>query len=812
LYAVAVADPERLRGHAREARTLAGITHPTLTGLLDVVEAGGLLILVTPVPPGRPLADLPRPAPAETVCAVGLTVAGALAHAHDHGLPHGALSPTTIRITADRVVTVTELGVSDLLDRAGRAGPTAPRAATGDLYSLGLVLHWLAGGDLPPPQDRLFPGLAEPVAAVGRRAVDLDPARRHPTAHAFQAALACAAADALGADWPDHAGLTLRPEDLTATDDEPAAPEPGPPATVAVPRRRRPAPRARQRVLTRSRVAATGVPRSRPSRPGPVSADEIGTVDVGRPAALVAAAAARFHRALARATARVSRIGRAGRIATAITVSVGAIAIGLASTGAFSHPGPVARGPGTAGPTAAGPLGPPVVQVAVAEGFPAQKAAFSPDGRFLAFDGALWDVRDPAHPAELHRVTSPGGGFSAVSATAFSPDGRVIAFGDYGGHVLLDDIADPASPVPLGAPLTVTTGVAGQVLAVRAVAFSHDGHLLATAVDGGGIRLWDIRNPRAPRPAGPAFTISGVAPVTDGVPVTSLAFQPFGQVLAAANVAGAAGLWDVSHPATPRTLPVPSALGAQALSFSPDGRLLAAVSVGGEVDIWATEDAGAPLPLRVLTVTDGGAASQVVFSPDGRSLAVPTAGGTVYLWDVTSPRDPRQFATARLVTGLGSDAGGIGAAAYSAAFTPDGQWLATVDSVGHASIWSVTGGAGAGLPAAAVGAWTLVSDENQDGVWRETGDLKVTATDFQLTLDSTDRRGGTVGYRLCAGSVSTVDELTIFTTLSSQEQTNGSGSSVGDFQCPDWFHLAAARPTELDLTDSAGDQLRFTRG
>ena len=123
-------DPER---QAREAALLGELDHPHLVRLVEVVHQprrGGeaRVALVLELLAGGSLAALlarrGRLRPGEVVTAVA-PVAAALAHAHEHGVVHGDLSPGNIVFTAEGRPVLTDLGVARVLGETA-AGEVTP--------------------------------------------------------------------------------------------------------------------------------------------------------------------------------------------------------------------------------------------------------------------------------------------------------------------------------------------------------------------------------------------------------------------------------------------------------------------------------------------------------------------------------------------------------------------------------------------------------------------------------------------------------------------------------------------------------------
>jgi WD40 repeat protein/transcriptional regulator with XRE-family HTH domain len=423
--------------------------------------------------------------------------------------------------------------------------------------------------------------------------------------------------------------------------------------------------------------------------------------------------------------------------------------------------------------------------------------AFSPVGHLMADGNAdgttrLWDVADPAHPRPLGQPLPSGaqsnlsGGIAAVQSVAFSPDGHTLASSDSGGTIQLWDVTDAAHPRPLGQILTGSL-VGG---AVDSVAFSPDGHtLVAGANDTSGlfnfssaIQLWDVTDPLRPHPVGHALTgASGTAAVL------SVAFGPDEHTLASGSLDGTIRLWNVADPAHPR--PIGPALtgspgggAVDSVAFSPDGHTLASGSYDGSVRLWDVADPAHPRPIGPV-LTGGSAVESVAFSPDGHTLASGSLDGTIRLWNVAGPADPSPL-------GLPVSGGG---AIESVAFSPDGHTLAGGSLDGIIRLWSLpptvlTGGSG-GVNSVAFSpdGHTLASSDYGDtvGLW----DVADPAHPRPIGPVLTGSPGG--------GAVDSV-------AFSPDGDTFASGTSDGTVRLWDVADPAHPRPIGPVLTGSPG--------
>ena len=168
---------ESARRLRRERQILAGLRHPGIASLLDGgVTAGGQPYLVMEHVDGRPI---------HTFCAeqgLGIPerlrlfaqVCDAVQYAHARLVVHRDLKPSNLLVTADGAAKLLDFGIATLLESAGeglpageeptrtgvraftprRAAPEQvrgePVSTAADVYALGVLLHELLTGRLPP--------------------------------------------------------------------------------------------------------------------------------------------------------------------------------------------------------------------------------------------------------------------------------------------------------------------------------------------------------------------------------------------------------------------------------------------------------------------------------------------------------------------------------------------------------------------------------------------------------------------------------------------------------------------------------------
>lgn len=212
-----------------EIRVTANLQHPNLLPLFDSGDADGMLFYVMPYVEGESLRsrlDRERQLPVDEAVRIAVAVAGALGHAHRHGVIHRDLKPENI-LMQDGQPVVADFGIALAVSNAGGERVTqtglslgtpqymSPEQATGDRaldartdqYSLAALLYEMLTGETPhsgstaqaiiarlltePPRSARAtrPTVPPGVDAAITRALAKVPADRFADVRAFAAAL-----------------------------------------------------------------------------------------------------------------------------------------------------------------------------------------------------------------------------------------------------------------------------------------------------------------------------------------------------------------------------------------------------------------------------------------------------------------------------------------------------------------------------------------------------------------------------------------------------------------------------------------------
>ena len=222
-------DPTRLERFQREAKTVAGLSHPNIVTLHSVEEADGVRFLTMELVEGRGLNQILSPGglPLPQVFEYGAAIADALAAAHNKGIVHRDLKPANVMVTDDGRVKVLDFGLAKLADATtpseltttqampltqegavlGTVPYMSPEQLRGqsidhrtDIFSLGILLFELITGkrpfggktnadvsssilkEAPPPVTDLRQDLPRHLGRIVARCLEKEPQNRFHSA------------------------------------------------------------------------------------------------------------------------------------------------------------------------------------------------------------------------------------------------------------------------------------------------------------------------------------------------------------------------------------------------------------------------------------------------------------------------------------------------------------------------------------------------------------------------------------------------------------------------------------------------------
>jgi tetratricopeptide (TPR) repeat protein/tRNA A-37 threonylcarbamoyl transferase component Bud32 len=227
------ADPERRLRLQREAQTAAALSHPNIAVIHEVGEHEGTPFLVMEYLQGKTLREIMghKPLPAKKWLPFALRIADGLAHAHRNGIVHRDLKSANVMITDEGHVKLLDFGLAKLLapsaastadddlqtrletisrdlTQAGKVVGTvaymSPEQARGqpldhrtDIFSLGVLLHEMATGEIPfhgksdieslhatlneepPALSAVVDGVPLEAERVVRKSLEKEPERRY---------------------------------------------------------------------------------------------------------------------------------------------------------------------------------------------------------------------------------------------------------------------------------------------------------------------------------------------------------------------------------------------------------------------------------------------------------------------------------------------------------------------------------------------------------------------------------------------------------------------------------------------------------
>jgi eukaryotic-like serine/threonine-protein kinase len=221
-------DQEFVERFRREAKSVAGLSHPNVVGVFDRGGHEGTYYIAMEHLPGRTLKEIVEteaPLSQERAIDLGEQILQGAGYAHRHGVIHRDFKPHNVIVDDEGHPKVTDFGIaragaSEMTETGsimGTAQYLSPEQAQGhavtaasDLYSIGVMLYEILAGRLPfdgesavsvalkhlseqpPPLSRFRPDVHPALEAVVMAALAKDPALRWQSAGDFAQGLEAA--------------------------------------------------------------------------------------------------------------------------------------------------------------------------------------------------------------------------------------------------------------------------------------------------------------------------------------------------------------------------------------------------------------------------------------------------------------------------------------------------------------------------------------------------------------------------------------------------------------------------------------------
>ncbi|HEX2572652.1 MAG TPA: protein kinase [Polyangia bacterium] len=279
--------------------------------------------------------------------------------------------------------------------------------------------------------------------------------------------------------------------------------------------------------------------------------------------------------------------------------------------------------------------------------------AFSPDGRLFA--GAsegkvirLWDIETGHTVKSLPYQVD-------LEAVTFTPDGRTVAFAEWNIPVvkLWDTMSGKVRALP------------AQAGVLTALAISPDGRWLASGGSDHKLWLWSLDSDEH-------RVVEGFAAYEGALILEAVRFSPDSRWLAFPGADNTVRLWEVATGKT-RILTGRHQDTILTLAFSRDGKYLVSGSKDRSVRLWEMASGEE----RLLGLQDG-SVRVVQFSPSGQLVASGGQDRSVRVWHTS--------------TGEGRILGTHRSQIETLAFSPDGQLLAVAGTDTTVQLWQVAVG------------------------------------------------------------------------------------------------------------------------